>query len=51
MVHYSYYFCISLRRGNIPIRIRGRIIQIEIERTRINVIVSVTAKRTTNPYI
>ena len=47
-MHYSENF-ISLRSGVIPIRIRGRIVQIEIERTCIRVIVSITANRTANP--
>lgn len=41
---------ISLGGGNIPIRIGDIIVQIAIE-TTVSVIVGVTTKRTTNPYI
>ena len=46
-----YIIIIGLRGGNNPIRILGRIVEIEIERTRIVAIVGVAANRTTNPCV
>lgn len=45
-----YSMSISLGGGNIPIRIEDIIVEIAIE-TTVSVIVRVTTKRTTNPYI